>query len=1059
MSKRIATLSPLVAALCVLAAERPAAAGSWSQASPQAETFVREKFPGNNNGACGFNMVGFDSGSQRIRTFIQFTLPTPSPGLAGRTTVTGVLVDNVVTRTLPSGANGTVETLFLNRLPFAFVQGGGCATQVTQHYADGVACGSAFPFGATWTTSNCSTGWTGGSPVGIDVSSALNGAILSWDSGGSGANCLGQSELCTDVQTFLDAGSSTVGWVIHNPENTVQHVQDLTRSGTLAFNYNCKPGFLDTGTTCTTCTAAARSACVVTCPSTGGTCTSGAASGNTCNDSGPPSTGYTCTCNNPAYTGTGSTACTDFNACAGAPCAAGGDTSAICNDAVAPNTGYSCTCNTGFTYNGSTCVSQCAGASNPCNVNGDSGSSCTVVGTGGWTCACSSGYVSSGGVTPACVNFNACTAGTGNSACVTTCPSTGGTCTAGQPSGNGCNDLAPPSTSFTCVCSNAAYTGTGTTACTDKNECVGNPCAAGGDAAATCTDAVAPNTGHTCTCTAGFIAANQGTSSAGCVDACTPATSGTASDPCLHGTCTVAGTGWSCACQTGYVSTGGTQPTCVDYNACTMGGGNTACITTCPSTGGTCTSGQPSGNLCNDLPPPSLSYTCSCNNGAYTGTGTTSCTDKNACAPNNCGTGGDTGALVACHDAVAPAIGYTCSCDTGFNFNGTTCQSQCSGAANPCNQNGETTSTCTVVGSGGWTCGCTAGFVSTGGMLPTCVNYNACTANANADCSITIPLNACVDEAPPSITYHCTCGNPAYVPGPGLADGGPGCNHIDYCSPNHCRAGGDTGSTCTNSMGVNTGYTCTCSNTTYWTQAVVAGFNTCVDINECAVGNPCGAGLGTCTNVPLGGGYACACGAGYLSTTGPSPHCFHPTTCDPFAQAECVVSKKGNSCAVKPPPSLEHTCTCTAAGYVVSEDGASCIIKPPSCDMNHCADHGDPAGTCVPLAVGYTCKCSPGWKFDGSACVDNDECLGAGNPCGHGTCDNTIGSYTCACENGYVSTGGQAPTCIPNTTPNQVTVVSTAGGCSFAGERTPPSLLLLLLVALPLVLARRRARR
>jgi hypothetical protein len=187
---------------------------------------------------------------------------------------------------------------------------------------------------------------------------------------------------------------------------------------------------------------------------------------------------------------------------------------------------------------------------------------------------------------------------------------------------------------------------------------------------------------------------------------------------------------------------------------------------------------MPSGNACNDLAPPSLGYTCSCNNAAYAGTGT-SCTDKNACNPNHCGDGGDTGALVVCHDAVAPAIGYSCTCDSGFTFDGTTCASQCSGGANPCNQNGETNATCTVVGSGGWTCGCSAGFVSTGGGLPTCTNYDACTPQALLDCATNLPGNQCVDEAPPSNTYHCICGDPASIPSPGVGDAGPRCQHVD----------------------------------------------------------------------------------------------------------------------------------------------------------------------------------------------------------------------------------------------------------------------------------------
>jgi hypothetical protein len=593
----------LVAALCLLAV-RPAAAGGGS-GTLSGETFIHNRFPGNNNGGCSYVTVGRDASGVPgvMRGLIQFGLPLPTPSYAGRVTVTGGILNNVTVVGMPNGSGiGTAETYFIERLSGTFSQGNGCGAPAIGTYMAGVPCGSAGLHGATWNTSNCSTAWTpGGSVTGAPVSSALAGSTLSWDSGGGGTNCASQPQLCTDIQAFIDAGVGTGGWRIRNSELVDAHTQAFAHSGTLAFNWSCKAGYLDTGTTCTTCTAAARSSCVTTCPATGGTCTSGQPTGNTCNDSGAPSASYTCACSNPAYTGTGTTSCTDLNACAGSPCATGGNTSATCTDAVAPNTGYSCSCGTGFSFNGATCVSQCRTGMNPCDVNGDAGSSCTVVGTGGWTCAC----------------------------------------------------------------------------------------------------------------------------------------------------------------NTGYVSTGGSQPTCVDFNACTVGGGNAACVTTCPSTGGTCTSGQPSGNVCNDLAPPSLGYACSCNNAAYTVTGT-SCTDKNACNPNHCGEGGDTGTLVACIDAVAPSIGYGCTCDSGFTFDGTTCASQCSGGANPCNQNGETMATCAVVGTGGWTCGCSAGFVSTGGVLPTCTIDN-CSPNRCQDADVGDDADAANDAGVGASTDGATSDTDALV--------------------------------------------------------------------------------------------------------------------------------------------------------------------------------------------------------------------------------------------------------------------------------------------------------
>jgi hypothetical protein len=96
------------------------------------------------------------------------------------------------------------------------------------------------------------------------------------------------------------------------------------------------------------------------------------------------------------------------------------------------------------------------------------------------------------------------------------------------------------------------------------------------------------------------------------------------------------------------------------------GNGCTACTTAAQSA---CVTSQ-LGNTCVDPGPPS-GYSCSCNNAAYIGTGTGSCTDRNECVPNYCIDAGDIGAL--CIDHLAPAIGYDCSCNPGFVFDGLTC--------------------------------------------------------------------------------------------------------------------------------------------------------------------------------------------------------------------------------------------------------------------------------------------------------------------------------------------------------------------------------------------------
>jgi hypothetical protein len=69
---------------------------------------------------------------------------------------------------------------------------------------------------------------------------------------------------------------------------------------------------------------------------------------------------------------------------------------------------------------------------------------------------------------------------------------------------------------------------------------------------------------------------------------------------------------------------------------------------------------------------------------------------------------------------VAPAVGYSCTCSAGFLFNGISCVGSC-GITDPCGNGG----TCNVSG-GGWTCSCPVGYVSTGGMQPSCIPVDTC---------------------------------------------------------------------------------------------------------------------------------------------------------------------------------------------------------------------------------------------------------------------------------------------------------------------------------------------
>ena len=50
----------------------------------------------------------------------------------------------------------------------------------------------------------------------------------------------------------------------------------------------------------------------------------------------------------------------------------------------------------------------------------------------------------------------------------------------------------------------------------------------------------------------------------------------------------------------------------------------------------------------------------------------------------------------------------------------------------------------------------------------------------------------------------------------------------------------------------------------------------------------------------------------------------------------------------------------------------------------------------------YHCDCAVGYTFDGTTCVDVDECLTLRNACINSACLNNLGSFTCTCLEGYI---------------------------------------------------------
>ncbi|XP_054748917.2 uncharacterized protein LOC129254474 [Lytechinus pictus] len=722
---------------------------------------------------------------------------------------------------------------------------------------------------------------------------------------------------------------------------------------------------------------------------------------------------FSCACN-AGFTGNG-TYCQDINECNSSPSVCHGN--ATCTNTEGT---YRCSCNGGYTGDGVTCNDI-----NECDEQIDN---CTQVcnnNDGSYTCSCNQGFVLNEedqvtcdvAVAMACnVDLDHCTGG--------------GTCMNSTGAIN-----------FTCTCPRGFYSFNGTH-CEDINECSDNSSNNCDSTVGVCSN---KEGGYTCSCMDGYMLAVDERDCRD-INECE-----TGNNNCsVDAVCNNWPGSFNCTCNAGYVGDG---TNCTDIDECensSICGENTDCINTAGSYMCQCSSGYLAGgpNLtcqdmdeCVSMPCHANancsntigSYVCTCLKG-FTGNGS-SCDDINECNDTSLCTNS------RCEDLVGS---YTCICNDGYRGDGT---DDCVDI-DECLDNPESChlrATCKNTNAS-YTCTCNAGYEGNGTH---CTNINEC-ERGMIDCDVN---SMCSDT---DGSYTCSCNQGYFDITGGRASVGE-CQDVNECDLQVDMC--DENSMCQNNAG---NYTCTCND-----GYMAVDRLSCTDILECSQNpNPCDTGaFEICKE--LDGSYECICQPSTYRVNGVCSMTttlflttrfvdiqgliveFHFDTINNEADRQGLANDTmallmnsatfsnvldvsiqsltildgGMVAEVIFRVDIPFTNTTTendlAMAFVAGLTGTRKDILSPDnrvyakslidVDLNECANMTicPDLSVCINTVGSYSCKCEQGYTFRDSTnqtCVDLDEC--EANVCSeYSNCTNSIGSFTCVCNDGFTGDG------------------------------------------------------
>ncbi|XP_034513533.1 adhesion G protein-coupled receptor E1 isoform X6 [Ailuropoda melanoleuca] len=178
------------------------------------------------------------------------------------------------------------------------------------------------------------------------------------------------------------------------------------------------------------------------------------------------------------------------------------------------------------------------------------------------------------------------------------------------------------------------------------------------------------------------------------------------------------------------------------------------------------------------------------------------------------------------------------------------------------------------------------------------------------------------------------------------------------------------------------------------------------DENECLDTTTCPA-YATCTNTLES--YYCTCKRGFLSSNGLTHFRGPGVACEDI-----------DECSQNPPPCGPHSVCrnllgrykCSCVPGFSSPTGNDWVLGMPgrfSCtDINECLSTGvcPEHAECINSLGSYSCSCQVGFISHNSVCKDVDECADPGICPEHATCRNSPGSYSCVCNPGFESSSG-----------------------------------------------------